>query len=126
MTNRKALVSRTGAAAIAMLFLAACSGGSDAPAGNQNVGGGTMPVNRAPSIGGTPATTIVRDEPYSFTPSTSDPDEDTLSFSIENSPAWASFDLESGSLTGMPGIDDIGTTSAVTITVSDGALSVSL
>ncbi|TDR70559.1 putative Ig domain-containing protein, partial [Photobacterium lutimaris] len=83
-------------------------------------------VNDAPQISGTPATSVQQDASYSFTPSASDIDNDDLTFSIENQPAWASFNAASGVLSGTPTNDDVGTTSNITIKVSDGTETVSL
>ena len=77
-------------------------------------------VNDAPTISGTPVTTIVALASYSFTPTTEDADGDTLTFSIQNPPAWASFDPDTGALTGTPGNADVGVTSGIIISVSDG------
>jgi len=83
-------------------------------------------VNDAPLISGTPATSVNQGEAYSFVPTASDMDGDTLTFSISNPPAWASFDSATGALTGTPGNDDVGSTAGIVITVSDGELSASL
>ncbi|HEY9183125.1 MAG TPA: putative Ig domain-containing protein [Gammaproteobacteria bacterium] len=86
----------------------------------------TQAPNRAPTISGTPSTAVVPGTQYTFTPTASDPDGDTLSFSIANGPAWAVFDAASGRLQGTPGAGDVGTTTGIVITVSDGALTASL
>ena len=83
-------------------------------------------ANNAPSISGTPPTQGSVGQVYSFTPTASDPDGDTLTFSIQNRPGWASFDAASGALTGTPAAGDAGTHSNVVITVSDGSLNASL
>jgi hypothetical protein len=77
-------------------------------------------VNSPPTIGGSPPSTVTAGQAYSFTPTASDPDDDTLSFSISNRPAWASFDTATGAIGGTPGAGDAGSYSNVTITVSDG------
>ncbi|RVU35742.1 tandem-95 repeat protein [Rheinheimera riviphila] len=82
--------------------------------------------NTAPVISGAPATTVVQGTPYSFVPAASDADEQTLTFSISNQPAWASFSSSSGALTGVPGLTDVGTTSGIVISVSDGTETASL
>jgi hypothetical protein len=84
-------------------------------------------TNDAPTIGGTPATTVAEGSPYSFTPTAGDPDVgDTLTFSITNQPTWASFDTATGALTGTPGSTAVGTTTGIVISVSDATVSVSL
>lgn len=82
--------------------------------------------NRAPTISGTPATSVKVGAAYAFTPTASDPDGTTLTFSIANKPAWASFSTATGALTGTPAAADAGTYSNVVITASDGTLSTSL
>ena len=77
------------------------------------------PVNDAPTLTGTPATTVSQDSAYSFTPDSDDVDGDTLLFSIANKPAWASFDTATGALTGTPGSADVGTTTGIVISVDD-------
>ena len=86
----------------------------------------TAQQNRAPTISGTPATTVVQGHAYAFTPTASDPDGNTLTFSIANKPAWATFNASTGAMSGTPGAGDVGTTSGIVITVSDGTLTASL
>ncbi|SFR50687.1 ELWxxDGT repeat-containing protein [Pseudidiomarina maritima] len=83
-------------------------------------------VNDAPVISGTPATTVAQDATYSFTPTASDVDGDSLSFSITGAPTWASFNGSTGALTGTPTNDDVGIHSNIVITVSDGTLTADL
>ncbi|MBV1908551.1 MAG: tandem-95 repeat protein, partial [Kangiellaceae bacterium] len=85
------------------------------------------PVDDAPIISGTPATSLTQDSSYLFTPSASDVDGDELSFSIVNAPSWSSFDSVSGSLTGIPTNNDVGSYTGIRITVtSTGDLSADL
>ena len=86
----------------------------------------SAPQNRVPTISGTPGTTVVQGNAYAFTPAASDPDGNTLTFSITNKPGWASFNTSTGMLSGTPGAGDVGTTAGVVITVSDGTLTASL
>ncbi|ERJ58174.1 Ig-like domain-containing protein [Sphingobacterium paucimobilis] len=83
-------------------------------------------VNHAPLITGTPTTTVDQDATYSFTPAANDVDGDVLTFSIMNKPSWATFDPATGRLTGTPSNADVGTTSGIMISVSDGTLTASL
>ncbi|MDR6982156.1 hypothetical protein J2X32_000764 [Rheinheimera pacifica] len=83
-------------------------------------------VNDAPEISGSPLTSINQDQAYSFVPTASDPDDDTLTFSITNKPTWASFDTATGALTGTPVKEYVGTTTGVLISVSDGEYSAAL
>src|SRR5690606_30089558 len=83
-------------------------------------------VNDAPDISGVPTISVDQDETYSFVPSASDLDGDTLTFSITNQPAWANFNTNTGALTGAPTVADIGNYVGIVISVSDGALTASL
>jgi hypothetical protein len=83
-------------------------------------------ANRAPTISGTPGTAVVPGTQYTFTPTASDPDGNALTFSIANRPSWASFDAATGRLQGTPAAANVGTTTGVVITVSDGAFTASL
>src|SRR6185295_2123364 len=92
--------------------LAACTQGeaTDAATG----------VNRAPTIDGTPGTTVAQDTPYSFTPTAADADGDPLIFGIDAKPAWATFNTATGELSGTPVAANTGVSRGVAIWVSDG------
>jgi hypothetical protein len=79
-----------------------------------------------PTISGTPPLTAVAGQAYTFTPTASSPRGGTLTFSIANKPAWASFDAMTGTLSGTPAQSNVGTNSNITISVSDGSASASL
>lgn len=83
-------------------------------------------VNGGPSISGNPATSVNANTAYSFTPTASDPNGDTLTFSISNKPSWASFNSSTGRLSGTPADAAVGFYSNIRITVSDGQASASL
>ncbi len=104
-----------------MLALAVgCGGGGGG-------GGGTNPppaTNTPPTISGTPTTSVQVDTSYSFTPTASDADGDSLTFSIAGQPDWASFSTTTGRLSGTP--DTTGTFGPITISVTDGTARVSL
>src|SRR5687767_2974103 len=76
--------------------------------------------NTAPKISGTPPPTGVVNQSYSFTPTASDPNGDTLQFTIRNKPGWAGFSSSTGRLSGTPSSSSVGTFSDIVITVSDG------
>ena len=84
------------------------------------------PANSAPVISGTPASSIIAGQAYSFTPAASDPDGDPLSFSIANRPAWASFSASSGRLSGTPSSSESGEYIEIAISVTDGQAQASL
>jgi len=93
------------------------------PAFSINVTGAT---NRAPTISGTPTTSVSTGTAYSFRPTASDPDGNTLTYSIANRPSWATFNATTGQLSGTPTSSNAGTYSNIVISVSDGSLSASL
>ena len=86
----------------------------------------TAPVYPPPTIGGAPATSVAAGAVYSFTPSTTDPSGNPLTFSIQNLPSWAAFNAQSGILSGTPGAGDVGTYTGIVISVTDGTSSASL
>ncbi|MFC1896252.1 Ig-like domain-containing protein, partial [Thermodesulfobacteriota bacterium] len=80
------------------------------------------PVNDPPAITGSPPTSVLENELYSFTPQAADVDAgDTLSFSIANMPGWAKFKTSTGTLSGVPGRPDVGIHTGIVITVMDSA-----
>ncbi|WP_129781147.1 putative Ig domain-containing protein [Peristeroidobacter soli] len=84
------------------------------------------PVNSPPTISGTPATSVIVDQAYSFRPTATDPENDRLRFSISNRPSWASFSTSTGALTGTPGTANVATYSNIIISVNDGTSTVML
>jgi Putative Ig domain len=84
------------------------------------------PANTPPKISGTPATTVQAGSAYSFEPAASDADGNTLTFAITNKPTWANFSTKTGQLSGTPASANVGTTSGITISVTDGKATVSL
>ncbi|MDP2571179.1 putative Ig domain-containing protein, partial [Vibrio penaeicida] len=79
-------------------------------------------VNDVPVISGMPATTVNEDEAYRFTPTMTDADNgDSHTFSIVNKPVWAMFDTATGTLSGTPTNDHVGSTANIVIAVEDGA-----
>jgi hypothetical protein len=94
--------------------LAACNGEDAATAQKTgNLGAG----DSAPTISGTPATSTEIGATFSFTPSATDVDGDTLAFSISGKPAWATFSPATGALTGTA---QAGSWPDIVITVTDG------
>jgi hypothetical protein len=83
-------------------------------------------TNTAPTISGTPTTTDIAGTAYTFTPTASDADGDPLSFSVQNLPAWATFSIATGTLSGTPASANVGTYSSIVISVSDGQTRVAL
>ena len=79
-----------------------------------------------PTITGSPASSVTAGQSYSFTPTTTDPSGGTLTFSISNMPAWASFSAATGQLRGSPSSANVGTFANIVISVSNGTQSASL
>jgi hypothetical protein len=79
-----------------------------------------------PTISGTPPSSDTAGSPYSFQPSASGPSGMTLSFSVQNKPAWANFSIASGLLSGTPTSTQTGTYGNIVISVSDGQASSAL
>ncbi len=89
--------------------------------------GPTPPAgNHAPTISGTAPAAVNASSAYNFVPGAADADGDTLAFSIQNKPAWATFNTGTGKLSGTPGASDVGTYSSIAIAVSDGTASTAL
>jgi len=90
--------------------------------------GGSQGVdrNRPPVISGQPPASVQVGSSYNFAPVASDLDGDALTFSIAGRPAWASFDVRTGRLSGTPQAGDAGTHDGIVITVSDGELTSSI
>ncbi len=77
-------------------------------------------MNQPPSVSGAPPANAMQDLQYSFIPTGSDPDGDPLTYAITNMPVWASFDVASGTLSGMPAVQHLGSYANILISVSDG------
>ena len=84
------------------------------------------PVDGPPTIGGTPQTSVNAGSTYSFIPTASDPQGHPLTFSIENQPAWTTFNASTGQLSGSPAAADVGSYANITISVSNGTRGASL
>ena len=104
-----------------MLFGCLTSEESIATGDGSNVSG-----NSAPTIAGTPAASTKYGEGYEFVPSASDADGDSLTFNVQNEPAWANFDSVTGKLYGQPTLADLGSYGDIVVSVSDGTSSASL
>lgn len=76
--------------------------------------------NSAPTISGNPDTIAIVDSNWSFMPSASDPDSDSLTFHIANKPNWATFDMVTGNLSGQPTAGQEGRYASIRISVTDG------
>ena len=78
-------------------------------------------VNRAPTITTDSAAYAHVGVTYDYQPVANDPEGDTLRFTANNLPPWASMDPNTGRITGTPGENDLGEYEAITIVVADAA-----
>ena len=117
---------RTLIAAALLMSLTACLSESSSETTPADASQGEADTNSAPIISGAPANAVMTGDSYSFAPAASDPDGDALTFSIQNKPSWASFDSATGRLSGQPLLGDIGTYTAISISVSDGKATTAL
>jgi hypothetical protein len=83
-------------------------------------------TNSPPLISGTAPSAVAVGSSYQFKPVASDPDDNALTFSVNNKPAWASFSTSSGQLAGTPNSGDDGDYNNIIITATDGMDSASL
>jgi hypothetical protein len=104
-------------AILAAIALAGCGGGGG---DGEQASAPATGANSAPTIQGSPSTSITAGQAYSFQPSASDPDGDPLTFSISNRPMWATFSASTGKISGTPTAADVATYSNIRVTVSDG------
>lgn len=126
---RKSLSNTLALASFPVLLLAACGGGGGSPAAATPArvieagGGGT---NSPPEMRGAPSTTVLQGTPYSFAPTVTDAEGNSLRFTIANAPRWAIFDAATGKLTGTPSSADVGNYENIRISVSDGRTTTAL
>jgi hypothetical protein len=122
--------------ALSAAALSGCGGGDDesapasgtaqTPAPAPSPTPTPTPTNRAPTISGTAPAAVNAASAYSFVPTAADADGDTLAFTVQNKPAWATFNATTGRLAGTPAAADVGTYSNISISVSDGQASTAL
>lgn len=79
-------------------------------------------TNSAPQITGSPDTSVTVGQNYRFAPTTTDVDDDQLTFNIQNKPGWAQFNTSTGILSSTPQAGDVGSYENILISVSDGDL----
>lgn len=107
------------------LFLGCGGAGGKSDAGTTQVS--TAARAETPSAAANQAPTISRigdeyarvGETYNLTPAAVDPDGDSLNYSADNLPPWASLDPTSGLISGTPGPADVGVYESITIKVAD-------
>ena len=84
------------------------------------------PVNHAPTISGTPITSVTSGQAYNFVPAAADADHDGLQFAISSKPSWATFDTATGRLSGVPTGAQAGSYEEIQISVTDGQVATKL
>ena len=88
---------------------------------NDSVDAKPLTPSSIPALSGVPDEQIEQGAEYSFTPTLDYPgDVNTVQFSIENKPDWASFSEQNGLLLGKPKNDHVGQVSNIVISASNG------
>ena len=94
------------------------------PLGDSGSVGDAVESKDGVEISGFPTTEIPQSFLYRFMPTVKSVDENqSLTFSVENKPDWASFDSATGRLEGTPRAGDVGTYERISITASNGTSS---
>jgi hypothetical protein len=109
--------------AVLSVLLSACGGGGDDSTAQIQT---PPPSGTAFGIAGAPLTSWLQGRSYSFMPSAHDPDGKTLNFSVSGLPGWATFDSNTGRISGTPSAGQVGTYPDIVISVSNGTSLVSL
>jgi hypothetical protein len=111
----------SGCLILASVLLTGCGGGGGGGDSSSNANpppaSGT---NAAPTMSGTPGSTAVVGQAYSFQPAATDANGDKLTFTVANLPSWATFNAQTGRISGTPTAAQVGTYGNITVTVSDG------
>ncbi len=76
--------------------------------------------NSPPVISGSPSAEVLAHGSYTYTPNVINIENEPLTYSVSNLPAWANFDEQSGEIYGIPRNEDVGLYDNITISVSDG------
>ena len=71
-------------------------------------------------LSGTPPSGVTAGNSYAFRPTASDAAGRALSYTVQNKPAWATFSIATGELSGTPTSAQVGTYSGIIISASDG------
>jgi hypothetical protein len=108
------------------IALGGCGGGGDGGSSSANANPPSSGTNGAPTISGSPGSSVVVGQAYSFQPAATDPNGDQLTFTAANLPGWASFNASTGRISGTPTASQVGAYSNIQISVSDGTANVSL
>jgi hypothetical protein len=107
-----------------LAFCPGCGGGGGSPQSVQNAAPPpSVPAqtNRAPTISMGDVGDARVGAAYTVSPAASDPDGDTLRYTSENLPPWASLDPNTGQVSGTPQAGDEGAYESITIAVADAS-----
>jgi hypothetical protein len=103
------------------LLLAGCGGGTVSPTTAMAAATPAAAPTLTPvELTGTPATSVTAGQNYLFQPKVSQ-GGGVVTFSIKGQPTWATFDADTGALTGTPATANEGTTGSITITGTNGS-----
>jgi hypothetical protein len=109
---------------VALAFCHGCGGGANEVASLQGNSSDApavpaVAVNRPPTISGHADAVAHVGVPYEFQPAANDADGDTLTFTADNLPPWATLDSSTGRIVGTPAAGDVGAYESVSITAAD-------
>ncbi|WP_129777727.1 putative Ig domain-containing protein [Peristeroidobacter soli] len=108
---------------LSSVLLTGCGGGGGGGDSSSNVNPPTSSTNAAPTVTGTPGSTAVVGQAYSFQPAATDANGDALTYTVANLPGWATFNAQTGRISGTPTAAQVGSYANITVTVSDGKAS---
>jgi Putative Ig domain len=105
--------------------LSGCGGASSpvTPAGG--AAAAAVPAATSVVLTGTPPTSVTAGQNYLFQPTLAQ-GAGTVTFQIQGKPSWATFDTDTGVLTGTPAAANEGTSASITITGTNGSSSSSI
>jgi hypothetical protein len=109
---------------LAASFLAGC-GGSGAPVSAVGAAPASVPAPTSVVLTGTPAPSVTAGQNYLFQPTLAQ-GAGTVTFQVQGKPSWATFDTNTGVLTGTPAAANEGTSGSITITGTNGSSSSSI
>jgi hypothetical protein len=115
-----------GCLVLATVLLGGCGGGGGGSADSANANPPPSSGNSAPTISGSPGSSAVAGQAYSFQPAATDANGDPLTFTVANLPGWATFNASTGRISGTPTTAQVGAYANITVTVSDGRANASL
>jgi hypothetical protein len=116
---------------VAGLLLSACGNGVGVSPASATAAAAPPPTSSPPTspapptdapvaLTGTPATSVTVGQSYLFQPKVSQ-GGGVVTFTIQGQPKWATFDPDTGALTGKPTTANVGTTGAIIITGANGS-----